>query len=142
MNEDRALRYSARIVWSEEDGAFVATSPEFEGISALGSTASDAASELQLALQLAVETHEAEGWAVPEPFQEPRYSGQFRLRLPRSLHAWLAHRAGLEGVSLNTLVLEILSRVRGAADTADRGTERLDAAIRRLEGVAAGLEVG
>lgn len=142
MSEDTALRYSTRIVWSQEDGAFVATCPEFEGISAFGGTGSEAASELQLALQLAVETHGAEGWPVPEPFQEPRYSGQFRLRLPRSLHAWLADRAGLEGVSLNTLVLEILSRARGAADTADRGTERLDAAIRRLEGVAAGLGVG
>jgi hypothetical protein len=46
MNEGRALRYSARIVWSEEDGAFVATCPEFEGISVFGGTGSEAASEL------------------------------------------------------------------------------------------------
>ncbi len=141
MSEDRALRYSARIVWSEEDGAFVATCPEFEGISAFGGTSSEAASELQLALQLAVETHEAEAWPVPEPFQDPRYSGQFRLRLPRSLHAWLADRADHEGVSLNTLVLGILSRSRGATETADQAARGLDASIRRLEAVAAGLEV-
>jgi predicted RNase H-like HicB family nuclease len=142
MSEDRGLRYSARIVWSEEDGAFVATCPEFEGISAFGGTRSEAASELQLALQLAVETHEAEGWPIPAPFRDPRYSGQFRLRLPRSLHAWLAERAHQEGVSLNTLVLGILSRSRGATETADEATKSLDTSIRRLEALAAGLEVG
>ena len=43
----------------------------------------------------------------------PRYSGQFRLRAPRSLHAWLAARAELEGVSLNTLCVQILSEASG-----------------------------
>jgi hypothetical protein len=41
------------------------------------------------------------------------------LRIPKSLHAWLADHAQQEGVSLNTLVLGILSRARGAEETAN-----------------------
>jgi len=142
MGYDKSLRYSGRVTWSEEDAAFVAVSPEFEGISALGPTASEAISELQEALLLAVEAHEEEGWPVPDPFLEPRYSGQFRLRLPRSLHAWLARRAHQEGVSLNTLVLELLSRARGATEAKDDATESLHASPPRGRVVALDTEVG
>ena len=119
MGENEPLRYSARVAWSEEDEAFVAVCPEFQGISAFGSSSSEALDELRNALRLAVETHKAEGWPIPEPRHEPMYSGQFRLRLPKSLHAWLADQAQHEGVSLNTLVLEILSRARGLRKAAD-----------------------
>lgn len=47
------------------------------------------------------------------PLTLPGYSGQFRLRLPRSLHGWLAARADLDGVSLNTLVVQLLAEARG-----------------------------
>ena len=116
MSETTGLRFSARVAWSEEDGAFVAFCPEFQGISALGRSSTEAIRELNEALELAVRTHEAEGWPVPEPVYQPQFSGQFRLRIPKSLHAWLADRAQQEGVSLNTLVLEILSRARGARE--------------------------
>ena len=119
MGENRPLRFSTRVAWSEEDEAFVAVCPEFQGISAFGASSGEAVNELNEALQLAVEAHVAEGWPIPEPRLEPRYSGQFRLRLSKSLHAWLADRAHQEGVSLNTLVLEILSRARGTVETVD-----------------------
>lgn len=112
MDENATLRYSARVIWSEEDGAFVAVCPEFEGISAFGRSGPEAVHELNEALQLAVEAHRDEGWPIPQPLQELRFSGQFRLRLPRSLHGWLSERAHLEGVSLNTLAVELLARAR------------------------------
>ncbi|MCK5384121.1 MAG: type II toxin-antitoxin system HicB family antitoxin [Alphaproteobacteria bacterium] len=40
---------------------------------------------------------------------KPRYSGQFRLRLPAGLHAKLSAAASAKNVSLNGLVVEILS---------------------------------
>lgn len=137
MNEQRELRYSVRVFWSAEDEGFVALSPEFQGVSAFGATYVEAVSELEQALALAVETHEEECWALPEPALEPQHSGQFRLRLPRSLHSWLAERAHREGVSLNTLVVSLLSRCRGGAEAADEAVERLEASVRRLERLAA-----
>ena len=41
------------------------------------------------------------------------YSGQFRARVPRTLHAWLTAEAKREGVSQNTLVITLLENARG-----------------------------
>ena len=106
-------RYSFNVFWSDEDEAHVATCVEFPGISAFADSIEQAFAELRIALDLAIETYEAEGWQLPEPVAkaETRYSGQFRVRLPKSLHAQLAARAKREGVSLNTLVVSHLSSV-------------------------------
>jgi antitoxin HicB len=142
MAKKTELRYGVRVAWSVEVSAFVAECPEFEGISGLGSSYGEAVSELETALRLALEAHEEEGWAIPEPMMMPRYSGQFRLRVPRSLHGWLVDRAQREGVSLNTLVVEFLSQARGAWEGTDRAMERLEATIRRVESVVADPKPG
>ena len=142
MGERSDLRYSLRVVWSPEDSAFVAECPEFEGITALGSSYGEAVSELEAALGLAVEASEEEGWTIPQPMVVPQYSGQFRLRVPRSLHGWLVDHAQGEGISLNTLVVELLSEARGALGAGDRATERLDAIIRRVESMVTGSNIG
>lgn len=125
--------YSSRILWSDEDEAFVALSPELEGVSALGATAEEALTELRRARALWLEEVEGSGLQAPAPAALSRRSGQFRVRLPRSLHDWLADRAEHEGVSLNTLVVQLLSEARGGV---------LDPARRliRLGGSEPGLE--
>jgi antitoxin HicB len=50
---------------------------------------------------------------IPEPVRSEDYSGKFLVRVPRTLHRDLARRAELEGVSLNQLVLSVLSRSIG-----------------------------
>lgn len=99
------------------DGGYVAITPELEGVSAFGDTPAAALSELVVARDLWLEELRVSGHEAPAPLSLPRYSGQFRLRLPRSLHAWLAARAELEGVSLNTLIVQLLSEAHGQ----DRG---------------------
>jgi len=108
--------YSMRVAWSEQDGMFVATCPALGNVSALGSTPHAAVAELEAAVALALETYAAEGWHVPEHDTHEDYSGQFRLRLPRSIHAWLAHEAERQSVSLNTLVATLLAQAIGGAD--------------------------
>ncbi len=102
-------KYSSNVAWSEQDAAYVAVSAEFPGLSGLGETPEEAVRQLQVALDLAVETLEEEGRSLPEPNLIGEYSGQFRLRLPKSLHQALALRAQGEGVSLNTLAVTVLS---------------------------------
>jgi predicted RNase H-like HicB family nuclease len=111
--------YSVRISWSDEDGGYVASIPELEGVSAFGDTAEAALAELAVARQLWLEELDASGEDAPPPLSLPRFSGQFRLRVPRSLHAWLAARAEVEGVSLNTLIVQILSEARGQGRIAE-----------------------
>ena len=107
-------RYSVRIVWSDEDRGYIAASPELGGVSAFGETPESALAELGTARGLWLEEMQAMGRDAPPPLTLPRHSGQFRLRVPRSLHAWLAARAEFEGVSLNTLIVQVLSEARGA----------------------------
>jgi len=106
-------KYSMRVAWSPEDEVFVASSPELGGLSAHGVTPPEATAELSEAIDLALGTYEKEGWEVPEPQTVRTYSGQLRVRLPESLHAWLAGAAEAEGVSLNTFLVAKLSEVRG-----------------------------
>lgn len=51
---------------------------------------------------------------MPPPEQpEEHYSGRVTLRLPRTLHRSLAHKAENEGVSLNQLLVAVLAAFRG-----------------------------
>lgn len=111
--------YGYSVRWSDEDEAFAAFCPEFPGLSAFGESAAEALEQIQVAVELAVETHQAEGWPLPEPQGVSQYSGQFRLRMPRSLHAELAARAEAEGVSLNSLAVAYVARGLGSASAAE-----------------------
>jgi len=126
---DKVLRppYSMHMFWSKEDDAYIAVSPEFEGLSAFGGTAEEAAAELNVAIDATIEVLEADGDPLPAPLAAPTYSGQFRVRLPKSLHRRLAADAEREGVSLNALVISRLS----AADAAEAACRKLIAASQR-----------
>ena len=106
-------RFSCSVAWSEEDEGYLAKSLEIAGVTAWGTTASEAVRELSVAVEAAIESYKEEGWDIPSPRTVQSYSGQFRLRLPKSLHAWMAREAHLEGVSLNTFAVARLSEARG-----------------------------
>jgi predicted HicB family RNase H-like nuclease len=101
--------YSYRVAWSDEDKCYIATSPEFPGLSAWGDSHQEAVKEFDVVLEESIEVYKEKGWALPHPQKVQDYSGQFRLRLPKSLHAGLAERAELDGVSLNTLAVQYLA---------------------------------
>lgn len=102
-------KYTSVVRWSEEDACYIATSPEFEHLSAFGDTQEEAIAELAVARELVIRVMEEDGQPIPEPQQVEDCSGQFRLRLPKSLHRRLAETARHEGVSLNTFVLSLLT---------------------------------
>src|SRR5215217_7566092 len=109
MRSRPMYKYSFSVTWSDKDEGYIAICPEFPGISAFGDTAEEAVTELQVAVGLAIEAYEMEGWSIPEPRQLPEYSGKLLLRMPKSLHGRLAQQAEIEGVSLNTYVVTLLS---------------------------------
>ncbi len=107
------VTYSMQVQWSDEDQAFIATCPEFPDISAFGADYATVTSELVDAIELAVQTYREENWPLPAPEILRTYSGQLRARLPKSLHARLAARARVEGVSLNTLIVAAVAASLG-----------------------------
>jgi antitoxin HicB len=110
--------FSIRIIWSDDDGGYIATSPEFEDLSAFGATPQEAAAQLESVVRVAIATYRDSGWPLPEPKRVHEHSGQLRLRLPKSLHGRLVEEADRDGVSLNTLIVTYLAQQVGRAASA------------------------
>ena len=107
-------KYSINLFWSDEDDGYIATSPEFSGLSAFGETPEEAIREAKIALRLFIDEYHAKGLSLPEPQVMQRYSGQTRLRLSRTLHRQAAQLADSEGISLNRLIEDaLIAKVTG-----------------------------
>ena len=122
-------RYGYDVRWSTEDEGFIATCPSFPGLSAFGVTPEDALREVEEVVELYIEEYEEDGIPLPAAVEVQSHSGQLRLRLPRFLHAALALRASEEGVSLNALLISLISA--GAA--AFTGSQQLASLVQRVE---------
>jgi antitoxin HicB len=113
-----------------EDGTWFARMPELRGCMTEADTLEEAMEMIRDAQRAWIEACLEDATPIPEPpvrailkrrpqggpegpqHSEP-YSGQFRVRLPRSLHRELVERADQEGTSLNQMVVSILSRAAG-----------------------------
>lgn len=121
-------KYPFNIVWSEEDGEYMATCPAFPGLSAFGETEEEALSEAKVALGLFIESFNERGIPLPDPHIAHAYSGQFRVRLPKSLHAQAAQMAEADGTSLNQFISDaVRAKVAG-----ERVGERCVDEVKRL----------
>lgn len=106
------LKYPVTIrpLTKEEGGGYLAEFPDLPGCMADGNSVEEALHEAEDALNAWLATSKEFGDPIPEPSVATHFSGQWRIRLPKSLHAALALRAKLEGVSLNTLAATILAQ--------------------------------
>ena len=105
----QAFRYRIVVEWSDEDEAFIARVPVLPGCLAHGGTAEKAAHEAERAAELMLDVLREDGKSLPPEDAVADYSGQLRLRLPRSLHERVSRLATAEGVSLNALLLSLIS---------------------------------
>ncbi len=110
-------KYGFKLFWSEEDEGYIATCPEFPTLSAFGETPEAALVEAHIALDLFIEEFKAMNKSLPTPQVPNEFSGQFRVRLPKSLHRQLAEKAEAENVSLNSLLISYLSKAIADYDT-------------------------
>jgi predicted RNase H-like HicB family nuclease len=117
--------YSQFVAWSHEDQQYMAVCPELGHLIALADTEEDAVRELKVAIGLVLQDMAASGETPPAPFDHGSHSGQFRIRIPRTLHARLAWHADRERVSLNTLVCSLLSEASAQLNAAGYVAERV-----------------
>jgi predicted HicB family RNase H-like nuclease len=108
----RALKtdhYTYRVTWSAEDAEHVGLCVEFPSLSWLAETPEDALSGIRRLTRDVVRDMKAAGEPIPPPLAEKRYSGEFRVRIPPTVHRSLALEAAEQGVSLNRLASAKLS---------------------------------
>ncbi|MBF0460145.1 MAG: type II toxin-antitoxin system HicB family antitoxin [Magnetococcales bacterium] len=91
--------------WQEpDDKDWMACLVEMPEISAFGPSPDRAIAELSVAWEMVKESCAANGTAIPVAPSRKNYSGQFNVRIAKTLHRRLAVEAAREGVSLNALV--------------------------------------
>lgn len=115
MPETAVPPYSTVIHWSEDDGAYRASHPELPGCVAYGDSKEEALEVLADFTDSWLALAREVGRPVPRPV-ESNYSGRLTLRLPRSLHRAVADRAAIEDVSINMLIVHLLSLAMGPAN--------------------------
>ena len=108
-------RYPIEVFWSDEDEGYIAIAPDLPGSSAWGKSEAEAIKELRTVTDLWVKAARKAGNPIPDPSDraDVNYSGKFLMRVPRRLHAELAHAAKAQGVSLNQYVLYLLTKGHG-----------------------------
>ena len=94
----------------KDEGGFVVSYPDLPGCITCGETVEKAVANALDAKREWMEAALEEGIKINEPDSLENYSGQFKLRLPRSLHRILAEQSKREGISMNQYCVYLLSR--------------------------------
>ena len=105
-----SLPYRIEIIKEQEEGGYVLHCPELPGCITCGETVQESLVMLEDAKKCWFTACLEDGVPIPEPARLEDYSGQFKLRLPKSLHKQLAQRSSEEGVSMNQYCVYLLSK--------------------------------
>ena len=95
------LPYKLEIIPDPDEGGFVASYPELPGCLTIGETMESVIKNAMDAKKEWIDAALKDGYPITEPTPLDEYSGQFKLRIPKSLHRRLSERSKAEGVSMN-----------------------------------------
>lgn len=109
--------FEVRPLSAAEGGGYLVSFTDFNDCVSDGSSVDEAIANGRLALKETIAALKAAGLPVPVPTQATAASGKFVARVPKSVHAKLSSRAKAEGVSLNTLVVSLISEGLGRKST-------------------------
>ena len=117
MNKDlnyyMSLPYRLEIIPDIEEGGYGARYPELPGCITCSQTIEGAVANAIDAKFAWLTAALEDGIQIAEPYVEPDingFSGQFKLRIPKSLHRSLSQHAKREGVSMNQYCVYLLSK--------------------------------
>ena len=96
-------------VIADPDGGYVVEFPDLPGCITQVESLDELARAASEAKAVWMESTLAQGLPIPDPTYPESLSGKFNVRLPKSLHRALVDRAEAEGVSLNQLIVYLLS---------------------------------
>jgi len=94
------LNYKIEIVKDKTEGGYVLSIPELKGCLTCADNLEKGMEMLEDAKKQWLIAALESGYKIPEPNALENYSGQFKLRLPKSLHKELTEKAKQEGISI------------------------------------------
>lgn len=110
FEEYMKMPYKLEIVPDTEESGYVASYPELPGCITCGQTIADAVSNAEDAKKEWLLAAIEDNVEIAEPESAESYSGQFKLRLPKTLHKTLAEDSKKEGVSMNQYCVYLLAK--------------------------------
>ena len=109
LNDYLKIPYRLEIIPDTDEGGFVASYPDLPGCLSCGDTIEAAVKKAEDAKREWLTAALEEGLEIYTP-DVNTYSGQFKIRLPKSLHKSLAENSKREGISMNQYCLYLLSK--------------------------------
>ena len=110
LNDYLVMPYRMEIVEDKDEGGYVVSFPDLPGCITCGDTIESAVANGADAKKAWLEAALEDGLDIPEPDSLENYSGQFKLRIPRSLHRALAEHSQREGISMNQYCVYLLAK--------------------------------
>lgn len=104
------LPYKMEITPDTEEGGFAVSFPDLPGCLTVGDTIEEAIKNAADAKRAWFEAAIEDGVSINEPDDIEKYSGQFKLRIPKSLHKSLSEHSRAEGISMNQYCLYLLTK--------------------------------
>ena len=108
-----SLPYRMEIIPDMEEGGFTIVYPDLPGCITCADTLEGILSNAEDAKREWISAALEDGIKIAEPSQEhclDEYSGQFKLRMPKSLHRSLSVHAKEEGISMNQYCVYLLAK--------------------------------
>ncbi|MCF0241744.1 MAG: type II toxin-antitoxin system HicB family antitoxin [Treponema sp.] len=110
LKEYMSLPYKLEILPDTDEGGYVASYPELPGCISCGKTISDAVKNIEDAKKEWLKAAIKDNLIIADPDTSESYSGQFKLRVPKSLHKTLSEDSKKEGISMNQYCVYLLSK--------------------------------
>lgn len=110
LDEYLNMPYKMEIVPDTAEGGYIASFPELPGCITCGETVESAVANALDAKKEWLEAAIEDGIEIFCPDSAEKYSGQFKLRLPKSLHKQLAEDAKRDGISMNQYCVYLLAQ--------------------------------
>ena len=114
------LPYRLEIIPDPDEGGYVVRYPDLPGCISIGNTMKEVLDNAEEAKKEWIIAALESGFEIAEPKSLDDFSGQFKLRIPKSLHRSLAQHAKSEGISMNQYCLYLLA-MNDAVRTETRG---------------------
>ena len=110
IEEYMRLPYRMEVIPDTAEGGYVVRFPELPGCLTCADTLEEAVRNAADCKKEWLTAAMEDGIDIPEPASEDEYSGQFKLRIPKSLHKSLAEHSKAEGISMNQYCLYLLAK--------------------------------